>query len=141
MFERGRKYIMDYLNKIYKKNKGKKYIIEELRAANFEEGHYGGSTFYATISPFGEFDSRKNIEIAMYLDEEKLNLSLIGKYGEIHINTKIPEDCFIYPTSPDGKGLKILDFVQGCVLRIYQNVDFCDIEKAEKILSEYSENY
>lgn len=132
--------MMDYLNKIYKKNKGKEYIIEELRAANFEEGHYGGNTFYATISPFGEFDSRKNIEIAMYLDEEKLNLSLIGKYGEIHINTKIPENCFINPRLPGGK-LNILVFVQECVLRIYQNVDFCDIEKAEKILDEYSENY
>ena len=131
---------MDYLNKIYKKNKGKKYIIEELRAANFEEGHYGGSTFYATISPFGEFDSRKNIEIAMYLDEEKLNLSLIGKYGEIHINTKIPEDCFINPRLPGGK-LNILVFVQECIFKICHNVDFSDVEKVEKILSEYSENY
>lgn len=132
---------MDYLNKIYKKNKGKEYIIKELRAANFEEAHYNKNTFYATISPFGEFDSRKNIEIAMYLDEGKLNLSLIRKYGEIHIDIKIPEDCFINPISPDGKGLKILDFVQGCIYKICHNVDFSDVEKAEKILSEYSENY
>ena len=131
---------MDYLNKTYKKTKGKKYIAEELKNANFEEGHYG-TVFYTTIYPFEPCDKRKNIEVAMYLDEEKLILSLIGGYGEIHMNIKIPENCFINPISPDGKGLRILDFVQGCILRICRNVKFCDIEKAERILKEYSENY
>lgn len=132
MFER--------LNDTYLKAKGKKYIAAELRESNWEEGHYNENTFYTRVTPFEEQDNRRNIEVAIYLDKEKINLSLIGKYGEIHIDTKIPEDCFINPRLPGG-GLNILNFVQECIYKICHNVDFSDVEKVEKILSEYSENY
>lgn len=130
----------DTLNWTYKKNRGKKYIAAELRESNWEEGHYNENTFYTRVTPFEEQDNRRSIEVAIYLDKEEINLSLIGKYGEIHIDTKIPEDCFINPRLLDG-GLNILDFVQECIYKICHNVDFSDVEKVEKILSEYSKNY
>lgn len=130
----------DTLNLTYLKNKGKKYIAEELRESNWEEGHCNGNTFYTRVTPFEEQDNRRSIEVAIYLDKEKINLSLIGNYGEIHIDTKIPEDCFINPRLPGGK-LNILVFVQECIFKTCHNVDFSDVEKVEKILSEYSENY
>lgn len=130
----------DTLNLTYLKNKGKKYIIGELRENNCEEGHYNKNTFYTVVTPFKEQDNRRSIEVAIYLDREEINLSLLGKYGEIHIDVKIPEDCFINPRLPGG-GLNILDFVQECIYKICHNVDFSDVEKVEKILSEYSKNY
>lgn len=130
----------DTLNLIYLKNKGKKYIAESLRETNFEQSDHNENVFFTLVVPFEDQDNRNSIEVAIYLDREEINLSLLGKYGEIHINTKIPEDCFINPRLPSG-GLKILDFVQECIFKICQNIDFSDIEKTEKILSEYSENY
>ncbi|MCI7206400.1 MAG: hypothetical protein SPI94_04370 [Candidatus Onthovivens sp.] len=130
----------DTLNWTYKKNRGKKYIIGELRENNWEEGYYDKNTFYTVVTPFKEQDNRRSIEVAIYLDREEINLSLLGKYGEIHIDVKIPEDCFINPRLLDG-GLNILDFVQECIYKICHNVDFSDVEKVGKILSEYSENY
>ena len=132
--------MFDTLNLTYLKNKGKKYIAEELRGINWEEGHCSENTFYTRVTPFEEQDNRRSIEIAIYLATEKINLSLIGKYGEIHIDTKIPEDCFINPRLPGGK-LNILDFVQECIYKICHNVNFSDVEKVEKILDEYSKNY
>lgn len=130
----------DTLNQTYLKNKGKKYIAAELRESNWEESHYNENTFYTRVTPFEEQDNRRSIEVAIYLDKEEINLSLIGKYGEIHIDTKIPEDCFINPRLPGGK-LNILVFVQECIFKTCHNVDFSDVEKVEKILSEYSKNY
>ena len=130
----------DTLNLTYLKNKGKKYIAAELRESNWEEGHYNENTFYTRVTPFEEQDNRRSIEVAIYLDKEEINLSLIGKYGEIYIDTKIPKDCFINPRLPGGK-LNILVFVQECIFKTCHNVDFNDVEKVEKILSEYSENY
>lgn len=132
MFER--------LNDTYLKAKGKKYIAEELKKANFEESCCQDSVFYVRVTPFEKSDDRKNIEIGIYLNEEKLNLALIEKYGETHIDVKIPKDCFINPRLPGG-GLNILDFVQECIFKICKNVDFSDVEKTEKILNEYSKNY
>lgn len=132
--------MFEKLNDTYLKAKGKKYIAEELKKANFEESCYQDSVFYVSITPFEEQDNIRIIEVAIYLDKEKINLSLIGKYGEIHIDTKIPEDCFINPRLPGGK-LNILDFVQECIYKICHNVNFSDVEKVEKILDEYSKNY
>lgn len=132
--------MFDTLNLTYIKNKGKKYIVENLKETNFEQSEHNENVFFALVVPFEDQDNRNSIEVAIYLDREEINLSLLGKYGEIHIDVKIPEDCFINPRLPGG-GLNILDFVQECIFKICKNVDFSDVEKAEKILNEYSENY
>ena len=133
MFER--------LNDTYLKAKGKKYIAEELKKANFEESCCQDSVFYVSITPFEKSDDRKSIEIGIYLNEEKLNLALLVKYEEIHIDVKNPEDCFINPKYLGVEKLKLLHFIDECVLKLCKNVYFSDVEKAEKILNEYSENY
>lgn len=131
----------DTLNWIYEKNKGKKYIAEELKIADFKQSDYNENTFYTTITPFEEQDDRKSIEVTILLDLEKINLSLIGRYGEIRISTKIPENCFVYPKCLGTEQLQILLFIDTCISKFCQNVNFINVKNAEKILKEYSENY
>ena len=129
------------LKDTYLKAKGKEYIAKELKKADFKEGSYRNNVFYTQVTPFEELDDRKSIEIAIYLNEEKLNLTLVGRYGEVPIDTKIPEDCFINPKCLGTEQLKILLFIDECILKFCQNVNFINVKDAEKILSEYSENY